>query len=117
MLTQQGKLISDAEEEEVAINIDNLYGHLLFQKSLYSFTEYCLRGDLKHFRAAQRSSDKSYHFFQQIGDARLGVIASELRTLLKLFEDQSTWSNIKRHGGSLIQSPIWTTYLPKFRPK
>lgn len=107
----QEKLISDSEEEQVIPDFENLYGHLFFQKSLFNFTEYCKHGTLEQFRGTQKNIEKSYSYFQRTGDTRLNIIASELRTLLKLFEAQSTWSNIEKYGDELIQSPIWSTYL------
>lgn len=107
----QEKIVSDAEEDQIVSEIENLYGHLFFQKALSNFTEYCKHGALDQFRVAQRSVEKSCSYFERTGDIRLGVITSELRTLLKLFEGRSTWSNIQKHGGELIQSPIWVSYL------
>lgn len=107
----QEKLISDSEDEQIILDIQNLYGHLFFQKALSNFTEYCILGALDQFTAAQKNIERSYIYFRQTGDTRLDVIASELRTLLKLFERRSTWSNIKRHGENLIQSPVWSAYL------
>jgi len=107
----QEKIVSDLEEDQIIPDIENLYGHLFFQKSLLNFTQYCIQGYPEQFIAAQKNIEKCYIYFQRTKDTRLGVIASELRTLLKLFEGQSTWSNIERYGVNLIQSPIWSTYL------
>lgn len=109
--TLQEKLISDSEEDQVIPNIVNLYGHLFFQKALFNFTQYCVQGNKEHYIAAQNNVEKCYSYFQKTGDTRLGIIASEIRTLLQLFEEQSSWSNIEKYGAALIQSPIWRTYL------
>ncbi len=109
--TLQEKIVSDSEEEQIFLDIQNLYGHLFFQKALSNFTEYCIHGVREQFTVAQKNIERAYTYFQQVGDTRLDVIASELRTLLKLFERRSTWSNIERYGENLIQNPIWNTYL------
>ncbi len=111
MQTLQEKIVSDTEEDQIIPDIENLYGHLFFQKALFNFTEYCKDGIQEQFTVAQKNIEKSYSYLQRIGDTRLGIIASELRTLLKLFEGQSTWLNIDKYGEDLIQSPIWVTYL------
>src|SRR6266700_6502557 len=107
----QEKLVTDSEEEQIILDLQNLYGHLFFQKSLLYFSEYCKRGKLEDFTLAQKNIEKSHAYFQKTGDTRLGIIASELRTVLKLFEEQSTWANLERHGGELLQSEVWNTYL------
>ncbi len=109
--TLQEKIVSDSEEDQTVSDIENLYGHLFFQKSLFNFTEYCKNGALEQITIAQKNIEKSYSYFQRIGDTRLNIIASELRTLLKLFEGQSTWSNIEKYGEDLVKSPIWSKYL------
>ncbi|GHO65547.1 hypothetical protein KSC_044390 [Ktedonobacter sp. SOSP1-52] len=107
----QERLISDSQEDDVILNTENLYGHLFFQKSLLNFTQYCIEGRAERLIAAQKNIEKAHTYFQQTGDTRLAVIASESRTLLKLFEDRSTWSNIQWYGENLIENPIWSTYL------
>ncbi len=107
----QERIVSDSDEEQVILDIQNLYGHLFFQKALSHFTEYCIHGVKEQFSVAQQNIEKSYGYFQQTGDVRLDIIASELRTLLKLFELRSTWSNLERYGDDLIQNPVWNTYL------
>lgn len=109
--TIQGRIISDSEEEDAIQSIENLYGHHFFQKSLFDFTQYCIDGRSERFALAQRNIEKCHDYFKKIGDARFDIIASELRTLFKLFEERSTRSNIQRYGENLIESPIWTTYL------
>jgi len=109
--TLQEKIVSDSEEDQIVPDIENLYGHLFFQKSLFNFAEYCKNGIWEQFTVAQKNIEKSYSYFQRTRDARLNIIASELRTLFKLFEGRSTWSNIEKYGEDLIQSPIWNTYL------
>ena len=107
----QEKFVSDSEEEPFIPNIENLYGHLFFQKALFNFTEYCKRGTWEDFKLAQKNIEKSHASFQRTGDVRLDIIASELRTVLKLFIEQSTWENIEKHGDGLILNPLWSTYL------
>lgn len=109
--TIQEKFVSDSEEEQIITNIENLYGHLFFQKALFNFAEYCKRGTLEDFALAQKNIEKSYSYFQRTGDVRLDIIASELRTVLKLFIEQSTWENIEKHGNDLILNPLWSKYL------
>ncbi|HYT45334.1 MAG TPA: DEAD/DEAH box helicase, partial [Methylomirabilota bacterium] len=111
ILTLQETLISDTEEDQVVPDIENLYGHIFFQKSLLSFTEYCKNGTIEQLTLAQKNIEKCHTYFQRVSDTRLDTIASELRTLLKLFEGCSTWSNIEKYGEDLIKSPIWNTYL------
>ena len=109
--TLQEQIVSDLETEQIILNIHDLYGHLFFQKALHHFTQYCSQGAFEQFTAAQKNIEKCHFYFQQNADTRLDIIASELRTALKLFEGQSTWSNIERYGDNLLQSPIWSTYL------
>jgi helicase len=108
--TLQEALTSNSEED-VFLNISDLYGHLFFQKALLNFTQYCIYGTQEQFSLAQRNMQKCSAYFQNTGDTRLDVLASELRTLLKLFDERSTWSNITAYGENRIESPIWRTYL------
>ncbi len=109
--TVQEKLVSDSEEEQLIANIENFYGHLFFQKALFNFAQFCVYGTSEQFALAQKNIEKCYTYFQRTGDTRLDVIASEFRTLLLLFDEQSTWSNIERYGAHLRQNPIWIRYL------
>lgn len=107
----QEKVLLDADDETTISEIANLNGHLFFQKSLFNFAKYCIDGHLGHFALAHKNIQKSYEYFQEIRDVRLGILASELRTLFALFEGQSTWSNVNRYGENLVENPIWRAYL------
>jgi len=107
----QEKIVQDLDEEDGRLDIRGVYGHFFFQKSLFNFTQYCIYGRPELFTSAQRNIEKCHTNFQQASDTRLDTVVSELRTLLKIYEERSTWLNIQKYGGKLIESPIWNTYL------
>jgi hypothetical protein len=66
--TTQEALVVNTEEEDVILNISDLYGHLFFQKALFNFTEYCIHGTQEQLSLAQRNILKCYSYFQHTRD-------------------------------------------------
>lgn len=88
-----------------------LSAHASFQQAISAFVHYSMSGDVEQLVEAQDSLQRSYSCFQQVGDARLGVLVSELRTIFGLIEIQGTWSNIRKYTTHLLENNIWRTYL------
>jgi helicase len=93
------------------VEMFNLTAHAYYQQSLSDFVQYCLNGDPEHFSTARRNIQKSHAYFQKVGDATLGTIASELRTVLDLFDTRSTWSSVSAYARGLLEDRIWQIYL------
>ncbi len=89
----------------------NLTAHAYFQTSLSHFVQYCLYGQSEEFVAAKKKLQKSYEYFSKMGEVTLGTITAELRTVLDLFNERSTWSSISRYAQVLVESRVWQAYL------
>jgi len=94
-----------------SVEMFNLAAHAYLQQSLSDFVQYCLNGDNALFSTAHESMQKSHGYFQRVGDATLGSITSELRTVLDLFRARSTWSSISEHAEELLEDRVWQVYL------
>lgn len=100
-----------AEQNLSVTEMFNVTAHAYFQKSLADFVQFCLHGDPETFAATYKSLQKSYEYFQKIGEVTLGTITSELRTVLDLFNERSTWSNISKYAHELLDDRVWQVYL------
>lgn len=108
----QETVTSSAIDGVIPINeIFALTAHAYFQQSLSDFVQYCLRGEPALLSTSNANLSKSYRYYEQAGDITLATITSELRTVLDLFAERSTWSNIAEYANSLLQDRTWHFYL------
>lgn len=117
------RAISSIQDLQVAITRDvadhtgsitrifDLTAHAYFHQALTNVVTFCLFGNRDGLSNARQELQKSNSYFQKVNDTTLGSITSELRTVLDLFEERSTWSNISRHAEHLLASPVWRLYL------
>jgi|688.fasta_scaffold06332_9 helicase len=97
---------------ELSLNeIFNLTSHAYFHKSISDFVQYCLNGNQDFLSSCRLNMEKSHRNFEKTGDAILSTITLEFRTILDLFNERSTWSNLNEYASHLLQDPIWQFYL------
>jgi helicase len=88
-----------------------LTAHAYLQQALADLVQYCLYGDRERLTVAKDRIGKSYKYFVRASDATLGAITSELRAVLDLFDERSTWSTISEHAANLLRKRVWRVYL------
>ncbi|MBC7931836.1 MAG: DEAD/DEAH box helicase [Rubrivivax sp.] len=109
---RQSDVIENSKQNgQILTDVTNLTAHAYFQKSLSEFSRYCLYGAEVDFSVARENADTSYTYFQKASDVTLATITSELRAVLELFKERSTWTNISSHAGDLLNDRIWHIYL------
>jgi superfamily II DNA/RNA helicase len=97
---------------ELSFNeIFNLTSHAYFHKSISDFVQYCLNGNEDFLSSCRLNMGKSHRNFEKAGDAILSTITLEFQTILDLFNERSTWSNIAEYASHLLQDPVWQFYL------
>lgn len=108
----QSIFIEDLKEDSIfALDIYGLFAHAYFQRAMGNYVKYCLEGRQEVFDDLTQDIYKSHKYFQKAQEVSIDVIVSELRTFLMLFYERSTWYNVKTYAPSLLESPVWRTYL------
>lgn len=108
---QESVVRNIVDQESSESEVLGLTAHAYYQQALSDIADYCLDGNHQLLSSSYENVEKSHKYFQEIGDSRLGTITSELRTILSLFDERSTWTNIADHAAELLNDPIWQRYL------
>lgn len=100
-----------AEQTESPLELYNLVGHAYFHRALSKVVQFALAGESSCYAEAEEALEQSHGYFQRTGDATLGTLTSELRTVLELFHERSTWATLEIYAPQLLEDKVWQTYL------
>ena len=108
----QEVVTTSISDGSLSINsIFEITAHAYFHQSLLKFVQFSLNGNSEDISSSYESLSKSYQYFERIGDVLLATITSELRVVLNLFRERSTWSNISQYAENLLADRVWRFYL------
>jgi len=92
-------------------SIFEITAHAYFQQGLSKFVQFSLNGNPQDLSASYENLSKSFQYFEKIGDVILATITSELRVVLNMFRERSTWLNISQYAEKFLTNKIWRFYL------